>query len=768
MNKSILVLAAATAAFAANAEVLTPEQALARVRVDGPSRIHSLQPSAGAELRPVYTQNADSRPAAYVFGTASGYMVVSADDVAAPLLGYADNGSFDPENIPDNLRYWLESYASEIAWARDNGVQPAKARVSRADRAPIAPLVKTQWNQNAPYNNYCPIYNGSRSVTGCVATAMAQVMKYYNYPAKGTGSHSYTTTTLKISQSMDFSATSFRWTSMANTYGALSSTSQKNAVATLMHACGVSVDMDYTPQESGAPSLFVAPALANYFGYDKGVRYLMRDYYGMEEWEDLVYNQLVDFGPVQYSGSNSSAGHSFVCDGYSADGYFHFNWGWGGMSDGYFLLNALDPSSQGIGGSTAGYNSGQDIIANVATSGEGKIYEQMLIDGDFKIDTDRVSTGGYVVVVANAYNYSIAPISGFYGLKFTASDGSVTYAEAPSGVSNVAVLGGYGGWDVRMPSLAAGTYTVTPAWKSTTGEWFDIRAKVSAVKSYTATVSGNTAVFKANSAPQIYVSGIDVATPLYFGTNFRINATIENLSDSEYYGDIEAVLLNSNNTIVAVADAYSVDILGAESQEMVYEARFSRYNSQLGIPAAGTYTLVFVKESTNIAVSDPVTVQLLSAPASTSIGVTSFSVEGDANAVPADKLQFNITVNCSEGYFAEALSVYIFRATGGSSIAYFSTPTLFIESGKSVSTTASGNFSEGVPGTTYMAAVFRGQSQLSDVVNFTIDSSSGIADVDADDSAPVEYYTVDGVRVDRPEKGLYIVRQGTKVSKVIF
>ena len=767
MNKSILVLAAATAAFAANAEVLTPEQALARVRVDGPARIHGLQSSGDAALRPVYTQSAGSLPAAYVFDTRSGYMVVSADDVAAPLLGYADEGSFDAANIPDNLRYWLESYASEIAWARDNGVEPARSRASRADRAPIAPLVKTQWNQGSPYNNYCPIYNGSRSVTGCVATAMAQVMKYYNYPAKGTGSHSYTTKTLKISQSMDFSSTSFRWTSMADSYGSFSSTSQKNAVATLMHACGVSVDMDYTPNESGAPSMNVASALANYFGYYKGVRYLMRDYYGMAEWEELVYNQLVEFGPVQYSGSNTSAGHSFVCDGYSADGYFHFNWGWGGMSDGYFLLTALDPTSQGIGGSTAGYNSGQDIIANVATSGEGKMYEQMLIDGDFKIDTPQVQKGGYVVIVANAYNYSIAPISGFYGLKFTASDGSVTYAEAPQGYSNVAVLSGYGGWYVRMPSLAAGTYTVTPAWKSTTGEWFDIRAKVSAVKSYTATVSGNTAVFTADSAPQIYVNDIDVATPLYFNTPFKINATIDNPTQDEYYGGIEAALLNSSNNVVALADIYPVDVLGGESQQMEYVAKFSRYNSQLGVPSAGTYTLVFLTESNQV-VSAPVTVQLLETPASTSVSVSSFSVEGDANAVAADNLQFNLTVNCSAGYFANTLSVYIFPISGGSAIAYFDTPTLFIEEGKSATTMASGNFSQGVVGSKYMAAVFSGQQQLSEIVYFTVGSYSGIADVDADDNAPVEYYTVDGIRVDRPEKGLYIVRQGSKISKVIF
>ena len=200
---------------------------------------------------------------------------------------------------------------------------------------------------------------------------------------------------------------------------------------------------------------------------------------------------------------------------------------------------------------------------------------------------------------------------------------------------------------------------------------------------------------------------------------------------------------------------------------MEYVAKFSRDNSQLGVPSAGTYTLVFLTESNQV-VSAPVTVQLLETPASTSVSVSSFSVEGDANAVAADNLQFNLTVNCSAGYFANTLSVYIFPISGGSAIAYFDTPTLFIEEGKSATTMASGNFSQGVVGSKYMAAVFSGQQQLSEIVYFTVGSYSGIADVDADDNAPVEYYTVDGIRVDRPEKGLYIVRQGSKISKVIF
>lgn len=769
MDKRLLVLVAAAAAFVANGEVLTPEQALARVGVNAPRSAHRIKASVAQAVQPVFTQEAADEPAAYVFANNGGYIVVSADDIAVPLLGYADDASFDASNIPDNLRYWLESYASEIAWARENGVRPVSASPrSRADRAPIAPMTKTLWNQDSPFNYYCPTYNGKKCVTGCVATAMAQVMKYYNYPEKGKGSHSYTTATYGIAQSMDFSTTTFWWSRMEDVYTSSSSVSADRAVGDLMHACGVAVDMDYTPQESGASSMNVAAALVNYFGYDKGVRYLQRDYYGLSEWQDMVYDQLVNFGPVQYSGRNSSAGHSFVCDGYSSDGYFHFNWGWGGMSDGYFLLTALDPSSQGIGGSTAGYNSGQDIIANVATSGSGKMYEQMLIQGNFSISNSQVSTNSYVTVKANTYNFSIAPLTGYLGLKFTASDGSVTYAAAPTGVSDVAVLAGYGGWSVRMPALAAGTYTVTPAWQSSTGEWFDILAPISAVRSYTAVVSGNTTQFAPNAAPSIVVSDIDVATPLYFNTTFKINATITNPSDSEFYGSVVAVLINSSNQVVTVADMYPVDIEGGQSQQMVYVAKFSRYNSQLGVPSAGTYSLLFVDEATNQPVSDPVSVQLLAAPASTQIGVSSLAIDGNSSAVTADDIRFKLTVDCTEGYFAGSLIVAIFPSRGGSSLTYFETPTIFVSAGESVETTASGAFPKAEVGVQYMAAVFSGSSQISDAAFFTIGSLSGIADVDADDNAPVEYYTIDGVRIDRPDKGVYIVRQGSKVRKVVF
>lgn len=187
-------------------------------------------------------------------------------------------------------------------------------------------------------------------MTGCVATAMAQVINYHKYPEKGIGSNSYTTTTSGLSVSFNFGATTFDWDNMADIYSLSSTAEQKTAVATLMKACGVSVNMDYGTGASGAMSAFVPAALVNYFGYDKATAYRERIWFSGQEWEDLVYNELATVGPVYYGGTTArNEGHAFVCDGYRADGFFHINWGWGGQSNGYFRLSALDPSSHGIG-----------------------------------------------------------------------------------------------------------------------------------------------------------------------------------------------------------------------------------------------------------------------------------------------------------------------------------------------------------------------------------------------------------------------------------
>lgn len=337
MNKKLLALISLALPFAAAAEVLTPEQALERAMGQGPEL--QAQSASNSSLRLIATRMADRQPAYYVFASqAPGFMVVSADDVAAPVLGYTDNGAYDETAMPPSMKAWLDDYAVQIAWARENPA-PAGARfISRPEYPTIAPMLKTIWNQDAPFNDQCPKVGTKTCYTGCVATAMAQVINYHKCPAaNGTGSKSYTWNGQTLS--FDYAKNSFDWKNMLNSYEDSYTQAQADAVAKLMYACGVSVEMKYGTGSSEAATSKVATALRENFGYRTDTHVEYRKYYDVLGWEKLVYEQLRDFGPVQYSGQSNDGGHSFVCDGYNAGGFFHINWGWSGMSDGYFLLS---------------------------------------------------------------------------------------------------------------------------------------------------------------------------------------------------------------------------------------------------------------------------------------------------------------------------------------------------------------------------------------------------------------------------------------------
>ncbi|MCM1293922.1 MAG: C10 family peptidase, partial [Bacteroides sp.] len=442
--RSYLLLGCLGMTLAAGAEVLSPEAALQRAMAA--KEVKAMKMSA---VRPhlVFTQKAEAQPAAYVFnrGSDSGYIVVAADDEMAPVLGYSESGTVDVADMPDGLKYWLEYYAAEIEYARVNGVNASKAAPAKAVRAAISPLVATKWNQGSPYNDKCPLVNTTRTMTGCVATALAQVMKYHSWPATGTGANSYTwrNTTL----SMDFSTVTFDWDNMLDTYTSSATDEQKDAVATLMSACGISVNMNYGTGASGAVARNCAAALVNYFNYDGSLRYLAREFFGLTEWENEVYNSLAAGCPVLYGGQSESGGHEFVCDGYSSNGYFHFNWGWGGMSDGYFKLTSLDPDSQGIGGAGggAGYNFDQDVIVGIKpyagqSAGLGVIYNM----NDFTVTQTEAKLGAAINVSAQFYNGSSFAATGFVsGVAITDASGATMYVSSYNG---------------RTYSLNAGSY----------------------------------------------------------------------------------------------------------------------------------------------------------------------------------------------------------------------------------------------------------------------------------------------------------------------
>jgi hypothetical protein len=332
----------------------------------------------------------------YVFNNASGpgFVIVSADDRAMPVLAYSLEKPFNADRIPPHVAAWLDFYRQEIggAIARDEPASPAMEKkwedlesgtsshhALRGGKS-VNPLVQTLWDQSPNYNALCPYDNqyGDYTVTGCVATGMAQVMKYWNAPATGSGFHSYNSDKFGT-LSADFGNTTYQWTSMPNQLSGAN-----NAVATLMFHCGVSVDMTYGVGQTGGSSAYVVEsqspvqncaeyALKTYFGYKASLAGKMRDDYSLSTWQSMLKTDLDASRPVLYAGIGDGGGHCFVCDGYDDQDYFHFNWGWSGSYNGYFQIDALNPEGVGTGGGNGGFNNYQQAVFGVEpTTGGGQ------------------------------------------------------------------------------------------------------------------------------------------------------------------------------------------------------------------------------------------------------------------------------------------------------------------------------------------------------------------------------------------------------------
>ena len=301
-----------------------------------------------------YTQaTASNENAVYVFNhTDGGFVLVSAADNSREVLGFSDNGYFDKNDIPTNMQFWLQMYANEIAKSKNTTTSAMSAPSHAKSYTAVAPLLDCTWNQDAPYNNNCPVVGGERCVTGCVATAISQIMYAHKYPTRGSGSYSYTSER-GVSASANFGATTYDWNNMLPYYRDNYNNTQANAVATLMYHVGVSSQMDYGTYESGAVSQIALANMCTYFRYDKGISILPKDFMNEADVLESISADLQAGRPIYVDGrTKSNAGHAFVCDGIRSDGYVHINWGWGGYFNGYFAISALNPEDQGIGGSS--------------------------------------------------------------------------------------------------------------------------------------------------------------------------------------------------------------------------------------------------------------------------------------------------------------------------------------------------------------------------------------------------------------------------------
>lgn len=509
-------------------------------------------------------------------GSGDGFVIVSGDDRAPAILGYSDTGSFEPQNMPDNMRAFLQGYADEMAGmagctvaAGTTGATGMAGKVltsrspQRTVRSSITPLLTTQWNQRSPYNDQCPTIGSKHAVTGCVATALAQVMNYHQYPIAATAAVN------------GLPSTTFDWNQMRDSYSAGDDGTE---VAKLMHYCGVAVQMSYGADASSAVSAKSVSALVDYFDYDAGAKFVNRSGFGYSDWVTLLYNELSNHRPVLMGGQSTGGGHAFVCDGYDEDDFFHINWGWGGLSNGYFRLSNLAPDNQGAGGSSTadGYN--LDLGAAIGVQpNTGSAMQPLSLtttdvqwgEGEQFFYWTRMRNGNFQIYPKFSYKNMSGRDGAFcYGLRLLKDGEPVTefiFQNKPETINN-------GSSKIYAKTiqfgngLDDGTYRLVGIFQNGNDDW---TVCADADKRYIeCVISGNqlTAEIKnlGNPKPYLSLAGITGTDGLSFFMPQDVTVELTNSGDGDFHGDITLMLINGNTVYQKLGGAVA-DISAGQS-----------------------------------------------------------------------------------------------------------------------------------------------------------------------------------------------------------
>ena len=425
----VLLLAVCGFSWASPVDSVTESQVAARFY-----QLKTKSPLPVSQPVKIYTHYASSDhsseaiPLFNVYNVGDGFVIVAADNRLQPVIAYSTEGPFVVEQMSPAMMDIMDGYAAEImAYLEQPSVVTAVANpmwreilemrpVCARNQVVVPPLIQTRWDQDDYYNILCPSDSagpGNHVLTGCVATAMAQVMRYWEYPAQGTGSHSYSCNYDTLSA--DFGNTTYNYAMMPDILTSNTPAAQRQEVAKLIYHCGVSVDMDYGPESSGSYLSLSPNALHTYFGYRQS-SYIHKSQYSASSWNVIIKNQLDSLRPVLYRGRSDAGGHAFVCDGYDDQDYFHFNWGWSGSNNGYFLLSDLTPGNHN-------YNTSQEAIINLFVDKlmmKTSTTFQMLYSVNGTADTAQIR-----VLSLNGGQQVTATVTG----DFTISDGSSPFTD---------------------------------------------------------------------------------------------------------------------------------------------------------------------------------------------------------------------------------------------------------------------------------------------------------------------------------------------------
>ncbi|MDE6655016.1 MAG: C10 family peptidase, partial [Muribaculaceae bacterium] len=570
------VIAMALSAFcpASHARHLSPGQALETIAVRGPHKVAKVGDS-GLTLSHTVTDAVTGTPTVYVFSRpeADGFYIVAADDAIGDiLLGYSDSSSFGGTVANPGMRWLMETYSVRVAEASAPGAP-------RVERTEIKPLASTAWSQGTPYNDLCPVVGGNRTSAGCVAIAVAQAMKVHQWPPVGVGSKEYSYMLVDydgqptVEVSSDFAAHTYRWDEMLDSYLGASTEAQREAVARLCFDAGVAASMEYS-SSSAARSLDAGCGMLRHFAYDKGMRYLDRKWFAYRQWEEIIYAQLQQGRPVIYSGTSDTVGHTFLIDGADGNGFFHFNWGWNGESDGYFSLADLTPVN--TQDATRSYNWAQNMLVDVTPDAGSPLAGNMAIAD--AITTNRSVYNGdtdYVNVYGGFYSFALG--SAQYSLGFMVDTETPKYISVLNSVLDP--TWGYTQIAVYAGSFPEGEYDVYPVFRTEDGEWKKMYYDRSLTSGYLHFVKADGVLTITASTPDAPAAG-DVVSAAYLGTRpadgieprlfpgREYDFTFGITTDGECLKEMRVALASEDGAVVALGQPVLVDLDKAGSVEI--------------------------------------------------------------------------------------------------------------------------------------------------------------------------------------------------------
>lgn len=691
----------------------------------------------------------------YVFNIEgnNGFIIVSADTRTKKILGYSNEGQFNYLNIPDNMKSWLKGYEEEIKFAINNlpdidsnsqsSESPSKIK-SKVMNASVSPLLKSiSYNQNKPYNDSCPLLNGERTVTGCGATALVQIMRYHQWPVHGLGANNYISKTNGFNLGADFGNTTYDWNNILDSYGSgvVTTNIQKAAIAQLMLHAGIAIKMDYNTSSNGGSISYttdIAPALFNYFNYDAGIQMYTRRYFKENVWKNIIISELDSKRPVLYRGGNiNNEGHIFVCDGYDSNEMFHFNWGWGGISNGYFEISALNPDDQS-NGNNIGYNFGHYIITGIQKPIANSVHSPLIGIDSISPSSNTIPRNGTVVLSVKkmsnigAFDY----LQNMMGVSLVLSQGGVVkdtlLIDTEWGADlHAGYYYSYLNYNVQFDSMIPnGDYQISVLYRNEKNRYVPTCINTSGNDYLIAKITDSTINF---SQPEHGTSLTLTKSPvvlnnLYQNKTGQFEISVKNGGTKDYYAQIGIKLTKSDNSDI------TQNVINSLTSIPAGETKTIQFGDSVKVDPGDYLVNVYFDGTNNQNISSFPTSLMESSESSTlvTVNVTPSNppilsilnpINFPTTVVKGQTFSIGTAIQNTGDLFEDNVIAFVFPATPGMSLGYFGYQKQIIDRNQIKTIDFTGEIT-GLDAGDYRSAIYyyngSGWTRLSDIYNFTL------------------------------------------------